>query len=425
MLAATLFRRPAAMAPQGPPTDEDATPAPAADEPPGKRPADVSASKQRKRRFQYATGDRPLMGYTIKRGVGRGGFGDVYFATSDAGKEVALKLVRRNFEVELRGVRQCLNLKHPNLVALYDVREDEGGDQWVVMEYVGGESLADAIERQPAGLPIDDALAWFRGTAAGVAHLHDAGIVHRDLKPANVYLEVGDAPIWQRVKVGDCGLSKFMTASRRSGQTESIGTVHYMAPEIASGRYGREVDLYALGVILYELLVGVPPFEGESVAEVLFKHVSAEPDLGRVPAPYRPAIAAALAKDPESRPSTVGALLAMLPGAASPTGTPAADGPATAAAHPDAAAGPDVWTPVSRPPHTDHPKPVREPLWAAMEEGVRWLTDQYRANPAPPLLKGLVLFGGVTLTVFSGAIAIPFAVLPFYLVYYVIWSAFV
>ena len=89
-------------------------------------------------RFQYPSGSRPLEGYTIKRGVGRGGFGEVYFAVSDAGKEVALKLIRRNLEVELRGVTHCLNLKHPNLIDVYDIRTDEHDDRWVVMEYVVG-----------------------------------------------------------------------------------------------------------------------------------------------------------------------------------------------------------------------------------------------------------------------------------------------
>src|SRR5262245_47032896 len=79
-------------------------------------------------RFEYASGDRPLDGYTIKRGIGHGGFGEVYYATSDAGKEVALKLVRRNLEIELRGVQQCLNLKHPNLLTLFDIRRDARGE---------------------------------------------------------------------------------------------------------------------------------------------------------------------------------------------------------------------------------------------------------------------------------------------------------
>ena len=77
--------------------------------------------------YMFKNGQQPLEGYTIKRGVGRGGFGEVYFAASDAGKEVALKLIRRNLEVELRGVTQCLNLKHPNLIDLYDIRTDEHG----------------------------------------------------------------------------------------------------------------------------------------------------------------------------------------------------------------------------------------------------------------------------------------------------------
>ena len=138
-------------------------------------------------KFQYASGSRPLEGYTIKRGIGRGGFGEVYFATSDAGKEVALKHVERNLEVELRGVSQCLNLKHLNLIDLYDIRYDEQGDAWVVMEYVAGPSLKDVIDRNPNGLPLDQVCYWFRGIAAGMAYLHDHGIVHRDLKPGNIF----------------------------------------------------------------------------------------------------------------------------------------------------------------------------------------------------------------------------------------------
>ena len=90
-------------------------------------------------RFTYSSGQRPLDGFTIKRGVGRGGFGEVYFAVSDGGKEVALKLVRGDNHIELRGVAQCINLKHPNLVHVYDLKTDEHGDTWLVMEYVLGE----------------------------------------------------------------------------------------------------------------------------------------------------------------------------------------------------------------------------------------------------------------------------------------------
>jgi serine/threonine protein kinase len=259
-------------------------------------------------RFQYPSGSRPLEGYTIKRGVGRGGFGEVYFAVSDAGKEVALKLIRRNLEVELRGVTHCLNLKHVNLIDIYDIRTDDQDDRWVVMEYVAGASLEDMIQRHPEGMPRDMAVNWFAGICAAVAYLHDHGIVHRDLKPANIFLDEG------RVKIGDYGLSKFISCSRRSGQTESVGTVHYMAPEIANGRYGREIDAYALGIILFEMLTGHVPFEGESVGEVLMKHLTAEPDLSRLEEPFRSVVQGAMAKDPERRINSAAEMLAMLRG---------------------------------------------------------------------------------------------------------------
>ena len=245
--------------------------------------------------FLHAGGSKPLAGYTIKRAVGRGGFGEIYYAVSDAGKEVALKLVRRNLDVELRGIRQCLNLKHPNLLAIHDIRRDEQGDAWVVMEYVADRNLETVLEENPRGLPADEALDWFRGIAAGVAYLHDRGIVHRDLKPGNIFRDEGI------VKIGDYGLSKYISCNQRSGQTESIGTVHYMAPEVAGGRYGKEIDVYALGVILYELLTGRVPFDGESVGEVLMKHLTAKPDVSMLPQPFRDVVARALEKDPEMR----------------------------------------------------------------------------------------------------------------------------
>ncbi len=279
------------------------------------RPTEPGASRagaESDVRFAYPSGSSPLEGYTIKRGVGHGGFGEVYFATSDAGKEVALKLIRRNFDVELRGIKHCLNLKHPNLLAIYDIREDVKDDKWVVMEYVTGERLDDAIAAHPNGLPIERVLAWIHGVGAGVAYLHDHGIVHRDLKPGNIFSDEG------LVKIGDYGLSKFISCSRRSGQTESVGTVHYMAPEVANGRYGKEIDIYALGVILYEMLTGRVPFDGESVGEVLMKHLTAQPDVSMLAEPYRKVVARALEKDPAKRFRSVQEMLAALPRPADP-----------------------------------------------------------------------------------------------------------
>ncbi len=116
-----------------------------ADHGPAAAERDPPAASRAALRFVYAGGARPLAGYTIKRGVGQGGFGEIYYAVSDAGKEVALKLIRRNLDVEVRGIRQCLNLKHPHLLSLYDIREDDKGEIWVVMEYIAGQCLEQTL----------------------------------------------------------------------------------------------------------------------------------------------------------------------------------------------------------------------------------------------------------------------------------------
>ncbi len=246
-------------------------------------------------KFTFAPESKPLEGYTIKRAIERGGFGEVYYALSDAGKEVALKLVQQNMDIELRGVSQCLNLKHPNLVTIFDIRTDADGDHWVVMEYVSGKNLNKVVSSHPNGMPIEEIQRWLSGIVAGASFLHDRGIVHRDLKPANIYAENGV------VKIGDVGLSKFISPSRRSAHTQSVGTVYYMAPEVARGRYGREVDVYSLAVILYEMLTGRVPFDGETTAEILMKHLTQKPDLSPLPARMRPVLARALEKDPQKR----------------------------------------------------------------------------------------------------------------------------
>jgi eukaryotic-like serine/threonine-protein kinase len=246
-------------------------------------------------RFTYHCGQEPLPGYSIKRGIGWGGFGEVYFAISAGGKEVALKWIRSNLDVELRGVQQCLNLKHPNLVHLYDVLADGAGRRWLVMEYVAGEPLSTLLTRHPDGVAPELACEWFQGLAAGIHYLHEHGIVHRDLKPANIFLENG------LIKVGDYGLCKYIGDSQHAGLTREIGTVHYMAPEISTGNYGRHIDIYAAGIILYEMLTGRVPFEGESAGEILMKHMTSAPDLSRAPHDFRPILAQALDKNPAHR----------------------------------------------------------------------------------------------------------------------------
>jgi hypothetical protein len=249
-------------------------------------------------KFTFPPESKPLPGFTIKRAIHRGGFGEVYYGLTDAGKEVALKLLNQHTDVELRGATACLNLNHPNLVTIYDIKSDADGDHWIVMEYVGGKRLADVLEER-GRLPVEEIERWLDGMTAGLAFLHERGIVHRDLKPSNVFSEGGV------VKVGDVGLSKFISESRKSAHTQSVGTVYYMAPEVARGRYGREVDVYALGIMLYEMLTGEVPFDGESTGEILMKHLSSPPDLEKLPARVRPVIARSLEKDPLRRTATV------------------------------------------------------------------------------------------------------------------------
>ncbi len=141
--------------------------------------------------FAWSAGDCPLEGYTIKRGLGIGGFGEVYFATTEAGKEVAIKRIVRNAQIEVRGTRHCLNLRHPNLVQLYDVRQVDENQAYIVMEYIAGNTFADVIDAHTTGLPVQDAMDLFVQLASGVSYLHSQGIVHRDLKPANIFLDDG------------------------------------------------------------------------------------------------------------------------------------------------------------------------------------------------------------------------------------------
>ena len=245
--------------------------------------------------FQHKYGDQPLEGYTIHRAVGRGGFGEVYYAVSTSGREVALKTLQGYEQIELRGVSQCMNLKSPHLVTIFDIKHNDQDKPFVIMEYVAGPSLRELLDDSPSGLGTQKAAFFLREIAKGLTFLHDRGIVHRDLKPGNIFYEDG------YVKIGDYGLSKAISASQHSAQTITVGTVHYMAPEIGKGQYDRGIDVYALGVLLYEMLTGHVPFFGASHGEILMKHLMDVPDLSGVEEPFATVIRKAMAKEPADR----------------------------------------------------------------------------------------------------------------------------
>ena len=195
-------------------------------------------------------------------------------------------------QIELRGISQCMNLKSPHLVTIFDVKYNDQGRPFVIMEYVSGPNLRQLLDESPAGLGTQKAAFFLREIGKGLTFLHDCGIVHRDLKPGNIFFENG------YVKIGDYGLSKAISPTQHSGQTVTVGTVHYMAPEIGAGKYDRSIDIYAMGAVLYEMLTGTVPFIGASPSEILMKHLSAELDMSGVPEPFNTVIRKAMAKDP-------------------------------------------------------------------------------------------------------------------------------
>ena len=249
--------------------------------------------------YRYKHDDRPLDGYTIQRAAGRGGFGEVYYAISDSGREVAIKAIQNYEQIELRGISQCMNLKSPHLVSIFDVKYNDQKEPFVIMEYISGPSLRDLLLESPNGLGVQKAAFFLREIAKGLSYLHECGIVHRDLKPSNIFYENG------YVKVGDYGLTKAISASRHSGHTITVGTVHYMAPEIGAGSYDRSIDIYALGILLYEMLTGKVPYVGSSPAEILMKHMTGTPNLDNIEEPFAHVIKKALAKEPSDRYKTV------------------------------------------------------------------------------------------------------------------------
>ena len=252
-----------------------------------------------------SSGDK-LGPYEIVALIGAGGMGEVYRARDPRlGRDVAIKISAQQFTERFeREARAVAALNHPNICTLYDV-----GPNYLVMEFVEGES--------PKGpMPLDEALRFASQVAEALAAAHDKGIVHRDLKPANIKIKPDGA-----VKVLDFGLAKVAPASAGEsnagdsptltmGATQAgmiLGTAAYMSPEQAKGKsVDKRADIWAFGVVLYELLAGRRLFEGEDVGDVLAAVIKDEPDWTRVPPQVQRLLKSCLQKDPKQRLRDIG-----------------------------------------------------------------------------------------------------------------------
>jgi uncharacterized protein YecT (DUF1311 family) len=250
--------------------------------------------------------------YEFLSELGRGGMAVVYLARDrESGEEVAIKLVAARYAGDEEAVRRfareartVAGLRHPNLVRTLSVEELDGRASAIVNEYVRGRTLRAVLRAVPGPLPFDSALRVLRDVAAGLAHAHAARIVHRDVKPENIFLE--DAT--DRALLADFGIARPLDVdSQLTIAGAALGTPSYMAPEQVDGRTADErADVYALGLVGWEMLSGRRPWQGESLYAVLHKQkheplpslAALRPDI---PAFLLAALDGALAKDPAER----------------------------------------------------------------------------------------------------------------------------
>jgi serine/threonine-protein kinase len=256
--------------------------------------------------------------YRIESFLAAGGMGDVYRATDTRlNRTVAVKLSAGRFSERFeREARVIASLNHPNICTLYDV-----GPNYLVMEYVEGPTLAEHIQQGP--IPLAEALGIARQMAAALEEAHQRLVVHRDFKPGNVKIKPDGA-----VKVLDFGLAKLpaMQTAAGANATDSptltmaatqagvlLGTAAYMSPEQARGEpVDKRGDVWAFGVVLWEMLTGKRLFDGKTTSDVLAAVIRDEPDLTKVPEKVRPLLQRCLEKDPRRRLRDIGDAMGII-----------------------------------------------------------------------------------------------------------------
>lgn len=279
----------------------------------------------------------PLIGatlgglYHVERLIGVGGMGRVYEAThTHLGKAFAVKVLPEGradkpdaTERFLREAKSATKIDHDHIVKIVNFDSDDEHRLFIVMELLEGENLADRLDR--GALPVGEAIEIARQTGEALQAAHDAGIVHRDLKPENIFITQKNGKDF--VKVLDFGISKIKNPEhgdpKLTATDQIVGTPLYISPELARGiaTIDHRTDIYALGVIMYEMLTGTPPFTGQNHFQLLYKHGNEAPDppsqrskKANIPAHVESAVLCALEKDPDDRFDSMSGFCAALEG---------------------------------------------------------------------------------------------------------------
>ena len=256
--------------------------------------------------------------YQIIEPIGSGGTAQIYRAYQPSVKrEVVVKVLSPSFQDDPDFVKRFVqevdviaHLQHPQIIPIYDFGEQDG-DVFIAMAYMRGGTLADRIDQSQGGLPDEETIRIFDLIAKGLDYAHAKGIIHRDLKPNNILIDEDNNPY-----LADFGLAKFTEGKIELTNTLMTGTAAYMAPEIArEGKSTKRADIYALGIILFEMLTGKLPYEGKTPYKILSAHVNQPiPKIRElqpnIPDAVQEVIDKAIAKEPEDRYSTAEAMAA-------------------------------------------------------------------------------------------------------------------